>query len=283
MTIHSVNIDPYANPVAFFAAEMKRMRADLGLTQEQLADAAGFAPSTIAAVETCRLLPSEPFGEAIDKPLQGAGHFTRLQKLVERTSMPPFFRERVEVERRARMIQEYESYQIPALLQTERYMRAAALARRPMFTEDELERIVALRMTRQQILELGDTPIDRENPLHRLWAIIDESALRRIIGGPEVMAEQCRHLRAQAQQANVTVQIIPDGKGATCAYGRAFTILTPESNSPIIYLEDFRSAHYVRERDQVAQYVLAFDHLRASALDDHASMDLIREYINDLA
>jgi DNA-binding XRE family transcriptional regulator len=278
-----VNIDPYSNPVAFFAAEMKRMRADLGLTQELLADAAGFAPSTVAAVETCRLLPSEQFAEAIDKPLRAAGHFTRLQKLVERTSMPPFFRERVEVERKARMIQEYESYQVPALLQTESYMRAAALARRPMFTEDALDRIVALRMTRQQVLELDDTQIDQENPLHRLWAVIDESALRRVIGGPEVMKEQYRHLRAKAQQANITVQIIPDGKGATCAYGRTFTILTPESNSPIVYLEDFRSAHYVRERDEVAQYVLAFDHLRASALDDHATMNLIREYIDDLA
>jgi transcriptional regulator with XRE-family HTH domain len=278
-----MNIDPYSNPVAFFAAEMKRMRAERGLTQEQLADAAMFAPSTVAAVETCRFLPSEQFAEAIDEPLNGAGHFVRLQKLVERTSMPPFFRERVEVERKARMIQEYESYQVPALLQTESYMRTAALARRPMFTEDALDRIVALRMTRQQVLELDDTQIERENPLHRLWAVVDESALRRRIGSPEVMREQYQHLLAKAQQANITIQIIPESKGATCAYGRTFTILTPESNSPIVYLEDFRSAHYVRERDEVAQYVLAFDHLRASALDDHASMDLVKEYLNDLA
>jgi DNA-binding XRE family transcriptional regulator len=278
-----VNLDPYSNPLAYFAAEMKLARADVGLTQEQLADAAGFAPSTVAAVETCRLLPSESFGEAIDKPLQGSGHFIRLQRLVERTSMPPFFRERVEVERKARMIQEYESYQIPALLQTENYMRAGALARRPMFTEDALERIVALRMTRQQILELEDTQLDLENPTHRLWAVIDESALRRLMGDPAVMKEQYQHLYSKAQQANITVQIIPDSKGATCAYGRTFTILTPESNSPIVYLEDFRNAHYVRERDEVAQYVLAFDHLRASALDDHASMNLIREYIDALA
>lgn len=152
-----------------------------------------------------------------------------------------------------------------------------------MFTGDAFERIVALRMTRQQILELDDTQIDRENPIHRLWTIIDESALCRIIGNPEVMIEQCQQLLAKAQQANITVQIIPNSKGATYAYGRAFTILTTKSNSSIVYLEDFRNAHYVRERDEVAQYVLAYDHLRASALDDHASMDLIREYINDLA
>lgn len=278
-----MEVDPYSNPVAFFASEMKRARAELGLTQEQLADAAGFASSTVAAVETRRLLPSESFGEGIDKPLNGAGHFVRLQKLVERTSMPPFFRERVEVERKARMIQEYESYQIPALVQTENYMRAGALARRPMFTEDALDRIVALRMTRQQVLELDGTQLALENPMHRLWAVIDESALRRTLGGPEIMKEQYEHLVSKAQQANITVQVIPDSKGATCAYGRAFTILTPESNSPIVYLEDFRSAHYIRERDEVAQYVLAFDHLRASALDDHASIDLIREYINALA
>jgi hypothetical protein len=119
--------------------------------------------------------------------------------------------------------------------------------------------------------------------MHRLWAVVDESALRRVMGSPEVMGEQYHHLLAKGQQANITVQIVPDSKGATCAYGRAFTILTPESNSPIIYLEDFRDARYVRAHDEVAQHVLAFDHLRASALDDHASMDLVREYINDLA
>ncbi|HLX49374.1 MAG TPA: helix-turn-helix transcriptional regulator, partial [Streptosporangiaceae bacterium] len=101
--------DPYANPFAYFVGEMKRIRAELGMTQEQLADAASFSPSTVAAVESCHLLPSESFAEAIDKPLQGDGDFVRLQKLVERTCVRPWFRDRVEVERKAREIREYES------------------------------------------------------------------------------------------------------------------------------------------------------------------------------
>ncbi len=77
MVLRSVNQDPYSNPLALFAAEMKRMRAKIGMAQETLADAAGFAPATVAAVETCRLLPSEEFAEHRDKPLQGDGHFPR--------------------------------------------------------------------------------------------------------------------------------------------------------------------------------------------------------------
>jgi len=276
-----VSQDPYANPFAYFVGEMKRIRAELGMTQEQLADAASFSPSTVAAVESCHLLPSESFAEAIDKPLQGDGDFVRLQKLVERTCVRPWFRDRVEVERKAREIREYESYQVPGLLQTEDYARACANAVRPMLTEDQIERAVALKMSRQEILEL-----DRELPPEfdqgyrvRLWAIMDESALRREVGNAEVMQAQRGHLVKAALRPNITIQVIPNAEGVTCVFGRAFTVLTSNSNSnsSVVYLEDVKDAHYLRDRDQVAQYMLMFDHLRSLALDDRRSLKLIKD------
>jgi len=274
--------DPGSSPLAFFAAELKRLRGIVGMTQEQLAEATTYSSALVAAIETCRRIPSDDFAERADKALGTDGILARLQQLVESTSVLPWFRNRVEVERNATEIREYESYQIPGLIQTEAYARAVVAAARPMLTQDAIERAVALRMTRQQILEPDETlPIDQEQT-PRLWVIIDEAALDRVVGGADIMQEQRAHLIELAHLPNVTIQIISNSDGVTCAYGKAFTILTSSSSSgngngsPVVYLEDIRNARYVRDRDEVAQYVLTFDHLRACALNDRRSLDLIR-------
>jgi transcriptional regulator with XRE-family HTH domain len=158
-----VSTDPSASPAAFFAAELKRLRTSAGMTQEALAAAAGYSPSTVAAIETCRLIPSEDFAGFADKALQADGALTRLHPLVERMSVRPWFRDLVKVERSATEILTYESYLIPGLLQTERYMRAIVRAGRPALSGDDVERVVALRRTRQEILEPRDIPVDQEH------------------------------------------------------------------------------------------------------------------------
>jgi transcriptional regulator with XRE-family HTH domain len=268
--------DPNSSPLAFFGAELKRLRQRAGITQTALAESTNYALATVSAFENGTRIPSREFAESADKVFGTDGDLTRLQGLVEAVSVRPWFRDRVEVERKAITIREYDSYQVPGLLQTEEYARAVISAGRPMLSEDEIGRAVALRMTRQLILEPDDDlPIDREQT-PRLWTIMDESALHRIVGAPEVMRAQRDHLAAMAQRPNITIQIIPLSEGATCAYGRAFTILTSANNSSVVYLEDVITAHYVRDRDQVAQYALRFDHLCAAALNDERSLKLIR-------
>jgi DNA-binding XRE family transcriptional regulator len=251
------------------------MRTKLGMTQEELAEAAGFAPSTIAAIETCRLLPSEELAQHIDKSLQSDGHFVRLQELVERTSVLPWFRDLVKTEQEAASIQTYESYVVPGLLQTEDYARNAVSATRPRLPDDDVQRAVTLRMTRQGIFDQDDPP--------RLWAIIDESVLRREVGDRKVMKAQCEHLMTMSERPHIAIQIIPESKGPACAYGKDFLILNFNSPSkrpraPMIYLEDMRTARYVREQEVVGAYATVFDYLRSSALDDLQSADLIRGY-----
>jgi DNA-binding XRE family transcriptional regulator len=266
-----VSLDPYANPLAFFAAEMKRLRATLGMTQDGLAEAAGYAPATVAAIETCRLLPSEQFSQHLDKALGSDSHFERLQKLVQQTSVLPWFRDRIEVERKSAEIWEYEPYLIPGLLQTEDYARVVVSATIPQLPDDDIERAVALRMTRQEVLEPDDGA--------RLWFIIDESALHRMVGSSEVMRAQHEKLLSVTRRPNVTIQIIPTQEGPTCAFGRAFTLLISQQNSSIVYYEDVGSARYVRDRHEVNRLMLVFNHLRASALDHSRSAKLIKEVV----
>jgi transcriptional regulator with XRE-family HTH domain len=275
--------DPYSSPLAYFGAELKRLRERTGKTQGDVAKGTNYALSTVSAYETGHLIPPADFAKRADKffgtggQTEGdEGDLTRLQHLVEQVSVRPWFRDRIEVERKATEIREYDAYQIPGLLQTEDYARAVISAGRPRMPEDEIERAVAVRMTRQQILERDhDLPADRDNT-PRLWVILDEAALLRIVNSPEIMRVQREHLVEMAQRPNVTIQVIPLSEGVTCAYGRAFTILTSGNGSPVVYLEDLINAHYVRTRDEVAQFALKFDHLRSNALTDDKSIQLIK-------
>ena len=268
--------DPYSSPLAFFGAELKRLREHAGLTQSDVAERTNYALSTVSAYETGRRIASPDFAKLADG-LFGTGEtLTELQKLVDRVSLLPWFRNRVEVERKAAEIREYESYQIPGLLQTEDYARAIMGVGRPRISSDEMERAVALRMTRQEILESrDDLPVDQEQT-PRYWAIIDEPSLYRVVGSPEIMRVQREHLMEMAQRPYITIQIITNAKGPTSAYGRAFTILVSHDNSSVVYLEDPNSAHYVRDRDDVSRYTLIFDHLRASALDDTQTLRMLK-------
>lgn len=271
-----MSISPSSSPLAFFAAEVKRVRGTAGMTQEQLAETINYAPSTVAAIETCRLLPSQEFAEALDNAFGTDGHFTRLQGLVEETSVLPWFRERVEVERQASEIREYESHMVPGLLQTESYMRAVVKAARPVLSPDDIERAVALRMSRQEILAHEHAPPVNHVHVPRFWFIVDESVLHRSVGGTEAMQEQRGHLVSMAQQPNITIQVMPYSQGATSAFGRAFTVLVTRKFGSVVYLEDVQSARYGKGMDEVSRYMLIFDHLRAAALDEEASIELIK-------
>jgi transcriptional regulator with XRE-family HTH domain len=278
-----VATDPYSSPLAFFGAELRRLRERVGLTQGDVAEGTNYALSTVSAYERGTLIPSSEFAKMADKVFgteaqteDDEGDLTRLQHLVEQVSVRPWFRDRIAVEKQAAEIREYESYQICGLLQTEDYARAIVNSVRPVLPDDAIERAVALRMTRQQILEPDDgVPLDQHNG-PRLWAIIDESALHRVVGNSEIMQAQRDHLATMARQPNITIQIIPNTEGATCAFGRAFAVLVARNNSSVVYFEDVGTARYVRDRDEVSRYNLIFDYLRSCALNDKQSMDLIK-------
>jgi transcriptional regulator with XRE-family HTH domain len=262
--------DPSSSPLAFYAAELKRLRGNAGFTQEQLAEATTYSAGLVAAIETCRRIPSGDFSARADKTLSSDGILARLQPLVEQTSVLPWFKDLVDVERRASEIRIYETYTIPGLLQTEDYARHVTSATRPVLAAEEIDRAVALRMTRQETLYREDDP-------PRLWVIIDESVLHRVNGTNEVMLTQLQCLVRASERPNVVLQVIPNSEGSTAAGGRNFILLTLRSEPTVTYLEDIRSARYLRKADDVVQYSLTYDHLRASALSDVKSAALIKE------
>jgi transcriptional regulator with XRE-family HTH domain len=260
-------IDASSSTLAFFASEVVRLRKERGLSQSALARLLRYSASQVAKIETGERIPKRPLALKLDEIFHGDGHFARLQALVENTSVHPWLRDLYLVEGEATQIRAYESYLIPGLLQTEAYARAALSAVRPTLAHDDMDNAVALRMTRQEIL-------DRER-LPRAWFIIDESALHRLAARPATMRVQCEHLLTMSCRPEITIQVIENAQGICCAFGRAFVLLSFAHQGDLVYLEDFGSAKYVRKKEDVDRYALAFDHLRASALPDGKSAELI--------
>jgi transcriptional regulator with XRE-family HTH domain len=158
----------------------------------------------------------------------------------------------------------YETMVVHGLLQTEAYARALFATATPPDADDVVERKVAVRLARQRLLT-------RPNPL-RLWVVLDESVLRRQIGGPDVLAGQLDRLLAVAQLPNVTIQVVPFDAGPHPGLIGSFTLVRfPSPHDPdIVYIEGVTGDIFA-EADDTLLYQDIFDHLRAAALSPAAS------------
>lgn len=169
--------------------------------------------------------------------------------------LPGWFETYVGLEEAAALIRTYEVQFIPGLLQTEEYARAVISLGNSAAPSEEIEQRVGLRITRQKLLTRGDGP--------RLWAVVDEAALRRPIGGREVMRGQIERLIEASKLPGVILQVLPFRVGGHTAEAGAFTILRfPESDLPdVVYVEQLTSALYLDRRDDVDAYMEAMERL----------------------
>jgi transcriptional regulator with XRE-family HTH domain len=152
------------------------------------------------------------------------------------------------LEAAASFIREYELQFVPGLLQIEPYARAVIRLGNHQ-AEDEVIRRAEARIARQEILSRAQPPT--------LWAVIDESALLRAIGGPEVMKAQLRHLIDMCDHPAVTMQILPFSAGAHRAMGGPFTILryTEPDLRDVVFIEQLTSALYLDKTTEVDSYL----------------------------
>ncbi len=183
--------------------------------------------------------------------------------------LPSWFETYLGLEQAARVIRNYENQFIPGLLQTADYARAVTLLGHANEPAPEIERRTELRVQRQQILTSENPPA--------LWAIIDEAALRRAIGGASVMRAQIDHLIAATELPNVTVQVLPNSVGGHAAAGGPFSLLRfPDTDLPdIVYLEQLTSALYLDKRQDIEQYLKVIDVLSVQAATPDTSIDLL--------
>ncbi|MGY5053001.1 helix-turn-helix domain-containing protein [Streptomyces sp. 900105755] len=191
--------------------------------------------------------------------------------------LPDWFSLYVSLEGAARVVRSYEPHFLPGLLQTEAYARAVMESGTIGHSDPTaVERHVALRMTRQRLLEQDDPP--------HLWVIMDETVLRRPAGDAEVMREQVDKLLAYVERDRITLQLAEFASGphpGTYAPFTLFRFAEPELPD-MVFTEYLTGALYLDSRDEVGAHLEVLDHMTARAASAQRTEDLLREYRDKL-
>jgi transcriptional regulator with XRE-family HTH domain len=270
-------------------SELRRLREDHSIKLEEVAERLGVAASTLSRIETGKAPTKSVYLTAMLE-MYGVTDPAQRQVLVDMAReghrkgwwsvyddvLPTGFGIYVGLEAEAAGLRSFEGEAVQGLFQTPDYARAILREVQVRDTDEQVERLVDLRMKRQEVL-------DRNPPLD-VWMILDEAVIRRTIGGPEVMRDQLARLVEASRKPNVTLQVLPFSTGSHAGLRGPFSILEfPERADPdVAYVESVAGIIYLEKEREVRTAAEAFDRLRAAALSPGQSTDLIIEAAKDL-
>jgi len=191
-------------------------------------------------------------------------------------AMPGWFELYVGLEQAATLIRAHEVQFVPGLVQTADFARALITTWSPDLPEEEVERRVDLRLRRQTVLT-------RPDPL-RLWAVVDEAALHRPVGGRQVLRAQLARLAELLDLPNVTVQVLDDRSVGHAAANGPFSILrfAAPDLPDVVYLEQLTSALYLDKRTDVDRYALTMNRLVVEADTPARTQDILAGLLRTL-
>jgi len=189
--------------------------------------------------------------------------------------LPDWFETYLGLEAAASTIRSFEIQFVHGLFQTEDYARAVTRRGRQTATPEEIERRVAVRLKRQELLTKPNPP--------RIWSVMDEAVLRRPAGGATVMRAQFKHLIEVAELSHVTLQVLPFASGGHVGESGAFTVLRFEERDlpDVVYLEQLTSAVYLDQRADVEHYLEVVNQLSGEALTPADTVLFIEQAIKE--
>ncbi|MFV2196951.1 helix-turn-helix domain-containing protein [Nocardiopsis sp. LOL_012] len=269
------------------SAELKRARNEANLTTTQVVKSLKWATGKLSKIETAetQTIKADDLDKMLDlyqvtesdrrealhalaRDAKVRGWWSKYKEVFGPQSLPDF-------EAEASNVRTFESSVIPGLLQIPDY--TSALLQGGRYTEaKEIERRTQARMERRQILT-------RINPA-RLRAVLDEAALRRVIGGPAIMADQLRHLLYMAKLPNVDVQLLPFAAGSHAALAGSFTILDfPDPRDlPVLFIETATDGIFLEEAEEVDLHTVTFSDAQGSAMSTAHSARFIADILKSL-
>jgi transcriptional regulator with XRE-family HTH domain len=270
------------------AATLRRLRESAGLSREDVEEQTAVNEGTLYRLETARSRPQPrtlkallnlyEVSDAVRADLLDLAKNADAQGWLRayQAELPEEYAAYISFEHEARSVRNYESLYIPGLLQTEDYAWAVVRGTLPTATPEEVENRVKARMERQERLS-GDSPLE-------VWAILDEAAIRRQVGGQKVMAAQLDHLLDLSKQPNVTLQVIPYDAGAHPGMPGSFVYMefTEPVDPDLVYVDTLAGDLFLESDDDLRLYSSMFDHLRAVALNLAHTKSMISTVLKDL-
>ncbi|GAA1408704.1 helix-turn-helix transcriptional regulator [Kitasatospora putterlickiae] len=265
-------LDPDSSPTAKFGVLLRQAREARGWTQEQLGGLVGYSAVHISAVETGRKPPTSRFARRIDDAFE-TDRFEREWRQSEQRFLFEGFDQYTVKERESVAVRIFELDMIPGMLQHPDYSAAYEMApvRRGEATREQAEERLKVLAGRQQLL-------DRAVTVH---AVLDESALRRQIGGTAVMACQMKHLEDLAARPRVILQVAPCTLGELRPFSHSVTLLTLPTRTMVGYTETLGRGLLERDSEVVAGWAAQYDRLQVDALTRLDSVTMIREARRD--
>jgi transcriptional regulator with XRE-family HTH domain len=264
-------LDPTASAAALFGAKVRKHREANGWTQDQLGEKVFCTGDLISKIELAIRTSSREMAADFDRLFGTGEYFQELWHLVNKETLPDWFRPYPDLEAQSTCIRTFGFGLIDGLLQTEDYAREIF---RTGQTPEKLDQLLATRMKRQEILARGTPP--------RLWVVLDERALRTGVGGPEIMQGQLAHLIELAQRPNITIQIVPHGRGAYLGLNGPITILSFDEGPEVAYFDNQAGGQLVEEATAVEDCEVRFELIRASALSQEESLELLKAILESL-
>ncbi|MFC8005935.1 helix-turn-helix domain-containing protein [Streptomyces olivaceus] len=268
-------------------AMLRKLRAHAGMTLEEAGRLVGVSKATVSRYETqagpvkwivvdalCReYAASDAEREAVVRLAKDAKQQGWWSSFAD--AIPESMNLLLTLEDEAMREDHFSCVYVPGLLQTRAYSAALQRANEIPLEPAEIEQLVDIRMKRQEILA-------RPRPF-RLWAILDESVIRRVVGSRTTMKEQLGRLLEVNESAHITLQVLPFSNGAHGAALGSFVIIGgTESALDVVYVDFHTGSLFLEKDEELKRYRLAFEYLRAQALDMEASSDMIHRARKEL-
>jgi hypothetical protein len=258
-----------------FAKNLNRLLEAFGWSRADLARQCNYAPSVVSNILGFYRAPTELNGEAFDSAFELSGMFAAKARAIRGDSFPEAFQDFPAHEATAHDLYIYQHSVFPGLIQTEQYMRAV-LSSWPNIRPDEVERRVSGRLARQEVLH-------REEPAPpRVWALVDEGALRRPVADAGVMYGQCMHALAVSQLPHVSLAVVPFGTRWHVGLLGACDVVEREGVPRVVNLDDLGDGRVSEEPTLVRRVALRFRALQHEALPPAASRDMIARMAEEL-
>ncbi|MGW3285729.1 helix-turn-helix domain-containing protein [Streptomyces sp. NPDC001002] len=255
-------------------AVLAHFRKRARLTQEQFAESARLSVDTVASIEQGRLALQLDRAEDFDELLDTGGVlFVLVSKLPVRERIVQFAQGLVDTEQEAVGILSYEAQVVPGLLQTRDYCRAVFDYRYPALGSETAEQWVNTRMERQLVWQRDRPPVGH--------FILEESILRRAVGGPDVMREQLQQILEYTEPVHMSFQIMPMDRTPHCGLAGPLMLLETPHHERLAYLEAHRASFLIADPDEVSDYHHKYGMLRSQALSPAESVRLLNGLLGE--
>ncbi|MCZ0972678.1 helix-turn-helix transcriptional regulator [Streptomyces albulus] len=250
-----------------YGEELRIRRVAANMTQEALSERVVCSPTLISHFEAGRRTPKPDDAQRIDRALGTDGFFVRWLVDLE-SKYADHFASAAELEKLAKLIQQFALSLVPGVLQTDDYARAVFAAYRPNHTPEELDDQVVTRTQRARILDGPLKPV--------IWTLLDESVLRRRVGGPQVMAEQLHKIAALTEAGRLRLHVLPHGAGAHALMESDLMLMSFEDCAPVAYVEGFLTGNLMDDPALVAASQTAYALALSDALSQQESLALVK-------